>query len=202
MMTDPISDMLARIRNASLARQGRTEIPLSNLKTRIAGILKDEGFISDFSVDDAGHGKIVVILKYAKGYSSAIAGMKRHSRPGRRVYVGYRDIPRIHNGLGVAIMSTSRGIMATTRRRASISPVRVRTRTPASLHCTECTGSPVRTTPPRRSARASDTAWAPPEPVIERLREMLDEMFPSEDGYETNVAGSWVEEGYQSAGVF
>ncbi len=118
MMTDPISDMLARIRNATLARQARTEIPLSTLKVRIAAILKDEGFVTDFSVDEAGHGKIIVILKYAKGYSSAIAGMKRHSRPGSRVYVGYRDIPRVHNGLGVAIMSTSRGVMTDKTARA------------------------------------------------------------------------------------
>lgn len=118
MMTDPISDMLARIRNAALARQDRTEIPLSKLKTRIAGILKDEGFIADYTIDEAGHGKIVVLLKYAKGYASAIAGMKRHSRPGRRVYVGYRDIPRVHNGFGVAIMSTSRGVMSDRHARA------------------------------------------------------------------------------------
>lgn len=111
MMTDPISDMLARIRNAILARHERTEMPLSTMKQRIAGILKDEGFISDFKVDDSGHGKIVVYLKYGRDRESAIAGMRRHSRPGRRVYLGYREIPKIHNGLGVAIMSTSHGLM-------------------------------------------------------------------------------------------
>ena len=111
MMTDPISDMLARIRNATLARQNRTEIPLSKIKVRIAEILKEEGYINDYSVDETGHGKIAIVLKYARGFESAIAGMKRKSRPGRRVYVGYRDIPRVHNGLGVAIMSTSRGVM-------------------------------------------------------------------------------------------
>ena len=111
MMTAPIADMLARIRNAILARQTRTSIPLSNLKIRIAGILKDEGYISDFSVDEAGHGSILVDMKYGRDRLSAIAGMRRHSRPGRRVYVGYRNIPRVHNGLGVAIMSTSRGVM-------------------------------------------------------------------------------------------
>lgn len=118
MMTDPIADMLARIRNATLARQSRTEMPLSKIKVRIAAILKDEGYISDYSIDEAGHGKIVVILKYTEGYNSAIVGMRRHSRPGRRVYVGYRDIPRIHNGLGVAIMSTSRGLMTDKTARA------------------------------------------------------------------------------------
>jgi len=115
MMTDPIADMLARIRNATLARQGRTSIPLSQLKVRIAGILKDEGYITDFSVDESGHGHINIDIKYGRDRGgerrSAIAGMRRTSRPGRRVYVGYRDIPKVHNGLGVAIMSTSRGLM-------------------------------------------------------------------------------------------
>lgn len=118
MMTDPISDMLARIRNAILARHERTEIPHSRLKTNIAGILKEEGFISDFRVDDAGHGKIVLQLKYSRDRSSAIAGMRRASRPGRRLYVGYREIPKVHNGLGVAIMSTSKGLMTDKTARA------------------------------------------------------------------------------------
>lgn len=111
MMTDPISDMLARIRNATLARQDRTEIPLSSIKVRIADILKAEGYVSDYRVDESGFGKIIVFLKYGRDRESAIAGMRRYSRPGRRVYVGYREIPRVHNGLGVAIMSTSRGVM-------------------------------------------------------------------------------------------
>lgn len=111
MMTDPIADMLARIRNASLARQERTSIPLSKLKVRIADILKQEGFIKDYSVDNSGYGSIQVELKYTRDRSSAIAGMRRASRPGRRFYVGYRDIPKVLNGLGVAIMSTSRGVM-------------------------------------------------------------------------------------------
>lgn len=111
MMTDPIADMLARIRNAVLARQDRTEIPYSTIKVRIADILKTEGYIADYRVDESGHGKIIVFLKYGKDRRSAIAGLRRKSRPGRRVYVGYRDIPKVHNGLGVAIMSTSRGVM-------------------------------------------------------------------------------------------
>lgn len=112
MMTDPISDMLARIRNALLARQDRTEMPLSTIKVRIADILKAEGYISDYRVDESGHGTLVVQLKYGRDRESAIAGLRRKSRPGRRVYVGYGEIPRVHNGLGVAIMSTSRGVMS------------------------------------------------------------------------------------------
>lgn len=111
MLTDPIADMLARIRNAALARQDRTSIPHSTIKVSIAEILKAEGFIADYSVDDSGHGSIVLELKYGRDRESAIAGMRRKSRPGRRVYLGYREIPKVLNGLGVAIMSTSRGIM-------------------------------------------------------------------------------------------
>ncbi|MEC7519940.1 MAG: 30S ribosomal protein S8 [Myxococcota bacterium] len=111
MMTDPISDLLARIRNAILARQDRTEAPLSKLKVNIAEILKAEGYISDYKVDESGFGKLVLFLKYGRDRQSAIAGLRRYSRPGRRVYVGYRDIPKVHNGLGVAIMSTSHGVM-------------------------------------------------------------------------------------------
>jgi small subunit ribosomal protein S8 len=112
MMTDPISDMLARIRNASLARLDRAEIPLSSIKKEIASILKSEGYLSDFRVDESGYGKIIVFLKYGRDREAAIAGLRRKSRPGRRVYVSYRDIPKVHNGLGVAILSTSRGVMS------------------------------------------------------------------------------------------
>lgn len=112
MMTDPISDMLSRIRNAILARHDRTEIPLSKLKVNIAEILKQEGYISEYRTDESGHGKIIVFLKYGRDRESAIAGLRRKSRPGRRVYVGYHDIPKVHNGLGVAIMSTSHGVMS------------------------------------------------------------------------------------------
>lgn len=112
MMTDPIADMLARIRNASLARQDRTTIPHSKLKVSIAEILEAEGFINGYSVDESGHGSISVELKYGRDRESAIVGMRRSSRPGRRVYVGYREIPKVLNGLGVAIMSTSRGVIS------------------------------------------------------------------------------------------
>ncbi|MGF1467415.1 MAG: 30S ribosomal protein S8 [Sandaracinaceae bacterium] len=118
MMTDPISDMLARLRNALIARHERTEIPLSKVKHRIAELLRDEGYVNAVRVDRSGHGKIVVELKYGRQREAAIAGLRRRSRPGRRVYVGYRDIPTVHNGLGVAIMSTSRGLMTDRTARA------------------------------------------------------------------------------------
>lgn len=119
MMTDPIADMLARIRNATLARQDRTEMPLSKLKTNIAEILKSEGYISDYRVDESGFGTITLVLKYGRDRACAIAGLRRVSRPGRREYVGYRDIPIVHNGLGVAIMSTSHGLMTDKTARAT-----------------------------------------------------------------------------------
>lgn len=118
MTTDPISDMLARIRNAALAHHDRTDIPRSTIKERIAEILKAEGYIADFRVDESGFGTITVTLKYGRGRESAIAGLRRKSRPGRRVYVGYQDIPKVHNGLGVAIMSTSQGVMSDRAARA------------------------------------------------------------------------------------
>jgi len=111
MNTDPISDMLARIRNASMARLDRTQMPLSKIKIGIAEILKEEGFISDFRVEKEHPGKLTVYMKYGRDRESAIAGIRRASRPGRRVYVGYRDIPKVLNGLGVSIVSTSRGVM-------------------------------------------------------------------------------------------
>lgn len=118
MMTDPISDMFARIRNASTARLDRTNIPLSKMKTHIAEILKSEGYISDFRVDDAHPATLTVFLKYTSDRSSAIAGLRRRSRPGRRVYAGHRDIPEVHNGLGIAILSTSAGVMTDKEARA------------------------------------------------------------------------------------
>lgn len=111
MMTDPIADMLTRIRNAALAHLDRTEIPYSKLKERIAGLLKDEGYITDFHVEREHPPRLVVVLKYASDRESAIVGLRRRSRPGRRVYVGHDAIPQVQNGLGVAILSTSRGVM-------------------------------------------------------------------------------------------
>ena len=112
MMTDPIADMLARIRNAGVARLDRTEMPLSKIKERIAGILKQEGYIADYRVDRSGpQGKLIVFLRYADDRANAILGMRRSSRPGRRYYVGHEHIPKVHNGLGIAILSTSKGVM-------------------------------------------------------------------------------------------
>lgn len=111
MMTDPISDMLTRIRNAAIARLDRCEIPHSNLKTRIAEILKTEGYISDIRVEQGIPAKLTVFLKYGRERESAILGLQRRSRPGRRVYVGHSDIPKVNNGLGIAILSTSKGVM-------------------------------------------------------------------------------------------
>lgn len=111
MMTDPVSDMLARIRNALTARHERVEMPLSKLKHSIAEILKQEGYISDVSVQTEAPGKLTLMLKYGSGRSSAIVGLKRSSRPGRRYYVGHDEIPKVMNGMGISILSTSRGVI-------------------------------------------------------------------------------------------
>ncbi|MFT5356434.1 MAG: small subunit ribosomal protein S8 [Polyangiales bacterium] len=108
MMTDPIADMLTRLRNAALAHQDQTEIPLSKLKVNVAKILKEEGYVTDYQV---GERSLTVQLKYGKNRRCAFIGIKRTSRPGRRLYVGTTDIPKVHNGLGIAIMSTSSGLM-------------------------------------------------------------------------------------------
>lgn len=117
MMTDPIADMLSRIRNAALARHERTMIPLSKLKVRIAEILRDEGFIHGYAIDE-GARSIYVDLKYnGRDRLCAIAGIRRLSRPGRRLYVSVDTIPKIHNGTGIAILSTSHGVMTDRRAR-------------------------------------------------------------------------------------
>jgi small subunit ribosomal protein S8 len=114
MTTDPIADMLARIRNAILARHPRAEMPLSKVKVRIAEILKDEGFIDGFSVQtpaDQPLGSLTITLKYGRDRSSAIVGLKRVSRPGRRLYVKHTDLPKVMSGMGISIISTSRGVL-------------------------------------------------------------------------------------------
>jgi small subunit ribosomal protein S8 len=111
MMTDPIADMLTRIRNAAQAQHEQTILPSSNLKEQLAGILKQEGFIDDYSVEDGVQKSLTIVLKYGRDRKSAFVGIRRSSRPGRRFYVGHRDIPRVQNGMGVAILSTSAGIM-------------------------------------------------------------------------------------------
>jgi small subunit ribosomal protein S8 len=111
MNTDPVADMLARIRNALLARHEAVEMPFSQLKSHIASILKQEGFISDFSVQKEWPASLKVQLKYGEGRKPAIVGMRRTSRPGRRVYVRYKHIPRVLNGMGISIISTSQGVV-------------------------------------------------------------------------------------------
>jgi small subunit ribosomal protein S8 len=113
--TDPIGDMLTRIRNASNARHEKCLIPGSRLKVRIAEVLREEGFIKDFVVHQEGvgtQGAITVLLKYGPDREPAISDIKRVSKPGLRRYVPTDDIPRVLNGLGIAILSTSKGVMA------------------------------------------------------------------------------------------
>lgn len=107
MMTDPIADMLTRIRNAHLALHKEVSVPRSKVKEAIADILKQEGYVDDVKVEDHA---ITIQLKYFKG-KAAIEGLKRASKPGRRVYVGAHHIPRVQNGLGICILSTSRGVL-------------------------------------------------------------------------------------------
>ncbi|MBL8601991.1 MAG: 30S ribosomal protein S8 [Myxococcales bacterium] len=114
MLTDPISDMLTRIRNATLARHERVAIPASKLKRSVAEILVGEGYISSVQadVDDKGHDRLVLVLKYDRERQPAIEGIRRVSRPGRRVYVGHDKIGKVRNGLGISVLSTSRGVMS------------------------------------------------------------------------------------------
>jgi small subunit ribosomal protein S8 len=111
-MTDPISDFLTCLRNASKARKVECHVPHSKIKEGIAEILKAEGFISGFSdgVDESGHKTLAIKMKYIDG-TPAISGLNRASTPGRRLYSGYNDIPRVLNGLGISIISTSKGLM-------------------------------------------------------------------------------------------
>lgn len=110
-MTDPISDMLTRIRNAHSALLPTTNVPHSNIKQDIAGILKKEGYISDFAVDGKIIKNIKITLKYT-GRTPVIEGLRRISTPGLRRYVGSTEIPRVRGGLGISIVSTSQGLMS------------------------------------------------------------------------------------------
>jgi len=111
-MTDPISDMLTRIRNATIVRHDRADIPASKTKLEIAKILKQEGYIRTFKMLEEGpQGLIRIYLKYADDGESAIHGMQRISKPGRRVYRGVEELPKVRAGLGVAVVSTSRGVV-------------------------------------------------------------------------------------------
>ena len=112
MMTDPIADMLTRIRNASNAKHDSVDIPASNIKKQLAQILLDEGFVKGYDViDDGKQGIIRVELKYGKHNEKVISGIKKISKPGLRVYVKSDEIPRVLGGLGIAILSTSKGVM-------------------------------------------------------------------------------------------
>ena len=112
-MTDPIADMLTRIRNGIQARHDRVELPASKLKVEIARILKSEGFISNYKlVEDKVQGVLRIYLKYSEDGEPVIHGIERISRPGRRVYRNKQEIPRVLGGLGLAIVSTSRGVLS------------------------------------------------------------------------------------------
>ncbi len=111
-ITDPIADMLTRIRNANASKHESVEIPASNMKKQIAQILVDEGYIKSYNIiDDGKQGIIKVLLKYGPNKSLVIRGIKRVSKPGLRIYVGSEEIPKVMKGLGVAIVSTSKGVM-------------------------------------------------------------------------------------------
>ena len=111
-ITDPIADLLTRIRNASTAKHPSVEIPASNMKKAICQILVDEGYIKGMQVkNDTVQGTIVVTLKYQANGEPVIAGLRRVSKPGLRVYVGADELPRVLRGLGIAIISTSKGVM-------------------------------------------------------------------------------------------
>ena len=118
-ITDPIADMLTRIRNANSARHDTVDVPASNMKKSIAQILLDEGYIKSYQiVDDGTQGVIHITLKY-NGQDKVITGLRRVSKPGLRVYVGADELPRVLRGLGIAIVSTSKGVMTDKAARAA-----------------------------------------------------------------------------------
>lgn len=111
-ITDPVADMLTRIRNANSAKHETVDVPASNLKKSIAQILLDEGYIKSFTVEDNGNqGIIHITLKYLGNKEKVIAGLRRVSKPGLRVYAGAEELPKVLKGLGIAIISTSQGVM-------------------------------------------------------------------------------------------
>ncbi|MGQ0641606.1 MAG: 30S ribosomal protein S8 [Gemmatimonadaceae bacterium] len=120
-LNDPIADMLTRIRNACLSKHRRVDMPASKMKTEIARILRDNNYIQDFRTleTENGHKVLRVVLRYAAGGQSVIRDLKRVSSPGLRKYVGAREIPRVRNGLGMAILSTSQGLMSDSQARRS-----------------------------------------------------------------------------------
>ncbi|MCC6543391.1 MAG: 30S ribosomal protein S8 [Nitrospirae bacterium] len=113
VMTDPIADMLTRIRNASNQKHSAVDIPISKLKLEMARILKESGFVQNYNVDGEGKDKkISVQLRYNRNDAPVITGLKRISKPGCRVYVGKDEVPRVIGGIGIAILSTSRGLLS------------------------------------------------------------------------------------------
>jgi small subunit ribosomal protein S8 len=111
-MTDPIADMITRIRNGVRARLPKVDVPCSKLKTEIARILKDEGYIGNFKViEDTKQGMLRIYLKYGPSMERVITDLQRVSRPGCRIYCGKHEIPRVYGGLGINVLSTSRGLM-------------------------------------------------------------------------------------------
>ncbi len=117
-ITDPIADLLTRIRNANSARHETVEVPASNMKKSIVQILLEEGYIKKYEViEDGRQGMIKIWLKYGEGKKQVIAGLKRVSKPGLRVYVSRDELPRVLKGLGIAIISTSKGVMTDKRAR-------------------------------------------------------------------------------------
>ncbi len=118
-MTDPIADMLTRIRNANMVRHEKLEVPASNIKKEIAEILKREGFVRDVEyIEDNKQGIIRIFLKYGSNNERVITGLKRISKPGLRVYAKSTEVPRVLNGLGVALVSTSQGVVTDKEARA------------------------------------------------------------------------------------
>ena len=119
-ITDPVADMLTRIRNANNAKHESVDVPASNMKKSIAQILLDEGYIKDFKVvEDGTQGMIHITLKYNAGKEKVISGLRRVSKPGLRVYVGADELPQVLRGLGIAIVSTSKGVMTDKAARAA-----------------------------------------------------------------------------------
>ena len=119
-ITDPIADMLTRIRNANNAKHDTVDVPASNMKKSIAQILLDEGYIKAYQVvDDGTQGTFHITLKYYAGKEKVISGLRRVSKPGLRVYVGADELPRVLRGLGIAIVSTSKGVMTDKAARAA-----------------------------------------------------------------------------------
>ncbi len=118
-ITDPIADLLTRVRNANNAKHETVEVPASNMKKAICQILLDEGYIKDMQlVEDGVQGKIVLTLKYGAGKTRILQGLKRISKPGLRIYSGCADMPKVMKGLGTVIVSTSKGVMTDKQARA------------------------------------------------------------------------------------